>query len=625
MTSDPVERAILGRAADPASRDPRWADVTLAAALFAVDPRGLGGVVLRGGPGPRRDRVVAWLRGLSPPDDPWVPMPAHITDDRLLGGLSLAATLRGGRVVAERGLLARADGGVVVVPMAERLETTPRAHLCAALDRREVTLEREGIGAVLPCRLGVVALDEGLGDEGIDPGLADRLAFRVDLGALDRGSLPEASPDPERVEAARGRLADTTLADEAIDALCRGAVALGVSSFRAPILATKVARAHAAWVGRHEVEAEDLAAASRLVLAPRATRVPASEPAEPEAPEEREDGEEDEDGEEPRAPERADADGDDAERDPEPPPEGPDGDDGTGDDAARGPTPEEIVLEAAEANLPAGLLDALRLGSARRGPRRAGRAGVVGDSATGGRPAGTRAGAPRPGERLDVVATLRAAAPWQRLRRGVASRVEVRRSDFRTKRFRKKAETTVIFAVDASGSSALRRLAEAKGAVEQVLSDCYVRRDHVALIAFREDRAALVLPPTRSLARARRRLASMVGGGATPLASGLEAAHRLALDARRRGSTPLVVVMTDGRANVARDGRRDGAAATGDARAAARELRADGVPVLFLDTAPRPRRRARELADAMAATYLPLPHLDARDVSRHVRGLAEAG
>jgi putative magnesium chelatase accessory protein len=170
-------------------------------------------------------------------------------------------------------------------------------------------------------------------------------------------------------------------------------------------------------------------------------------------------------------------------------------------------------------------------------------------------------GEPRAGLRLNVVETLRAAAPWQRLRReeiarfgGESTRIEIRQDDFRITRFKHRSETTTIFVVDASGSSALHRLAEAKGAVELLLADCYVRRDRVALVAFRGQFAEVLLPPTRSLVRAKRSLASLPGGGGTPLASGIDLGMMLADSVKRRGGTPILILMTDGRANVARDG-----------------------------------------------------------------------
>ena len=170
--------------------------------------------------------------------------------------------------------------------------------------------------------------------------------------------------------------------------------------------------------------------------------------------------------------------------------------------------------------------------------------------------------------------TLRAAAPWQRVRsRSSTPRVEVRPDDFRVTRYRRRTETLTVFAVDASGSAALQRLAEAKGAVEMVLGECYVRRDHVALIAFRGVQADLLLPPTRSLVRAKRSLAGLPGGGTTPLAAGIDAALAMAEDARRRGQSPILIVMTDGRANITRDGEPDRKRAGTEALAAARAVR----------------------------------------------------
>jgi magnesium chelatase subunit D len=230
---------------------------------------------------------------------------------------------------------------------------------------------------------------------------------------------------------------------------------------------------------------------------------------------------------------------------------------------------------------------------------------------------------------LNIIETLRAAAPWQRLRRVEAAmhpnekhrpaRIEVRRADFHVTRFKQRAETTTIFVVDASGSAALHRLAEAKGAVELLLADCYVRRDRVALLAFRGIRAELLLPPTRSLARAKRSLASLPGGGGTPLAAGIDAAIALADAAQRKGETPVVIFLTDGRANVARDGKGGRARAEEEALTAGRMLRMAGLTAMLVDTSPQPQPQARRLATEMSAAYLPLPHAGAMAISRAVR------
>ena len=569
-------------------------DALAAAAIFATDPVGTG-VLLRAGPGPARERWLAWLRALWPEEAPLRRVPAGVPDDRLLGGLDLAATLAAGRPVAERGILAACDGGALVLAMSERLPSATAGRIAAAMDAGEVAVQRDGMDLRLPSRFGVVALDEGLAEDEHTPRpIAERLAMHLALAA---DALPLPAAAAAAAAAGRARL-DAVAADApAVDAVCTVAAALGIASLRAPLQALRVARAAAALAGRDRVEEPDLALAARLVLAPRATRLPPTETAAPDAP-----------------------------ADPDPAP-------AAGERRADGeadPAPlEELLLAAAAAARPAGLLAGLRPGPAPRGARSAaGRAGGARRTLWRGRPAGTRPGPLRGGDRLALVETLRAAAPWQALRRLEAAtparRVIVRREDVRLVRLKAPAQTTTIFAVDASGSAALARLAEAKGAVELLLADCYVRRDTVALIAFRGAAAELVLPPTGSLARARRCLAGLPGGGGTPLAAALDMIAGVADGVARKGRTPVAVLLTDGRANVARDGTPGRARAEQDALDAARRLRAAGLACLLIDTAARPQAAAERLAREMGARYLALPHADAAALSRAVRAGIEA-
>jgi magnesium chelatase subunit D len=575
-----------------------WNDAVHAAALVAVDPTGLGGMAVRAGAGPVRDRLLQRLRALLPPDAPLRKVPSHAGEGRLLGGLDLAATLGAGRLVHERGLLAEAHGGLIVVAMAERMERGSAALIGAALDAGEVRVERDGLALCTPARIGAVLLDEGAGDDPLPPeALLDRLAFRVALDSVPIAAFHDEGPDARDIAAARERLAAVEVPEAIVVALVQAAYVLGVASLRAPLLALKAARAAAALDQRDEVDDDDAAVAARLVLAPRATRVPLP-------PEEEAD-------DEPAAP--------------EPPPQ----DEAAADtetEATDRPL-EDRVLAAAQAALPPELLARLQrldAGGARSLAR--GRAGPVQRGGRRGRPAGTRRGELKPGVRLAVVETLRAAAPWQPLRRAAAAqgerRVQVRRDDFRIARHRSRTRTAVIFAVDASGSAALHRLAEAKGAVELVLAQCYVRRDEVALIAFRGARAEVMLPPTRSLARARRMLAGLPGGGGTPLAAGLDAARALAESVRRAGDRPVVVVLTDGRANVARDGSGGRPRAEEEAWQAARALRASAVAAMVIDTSPRPHPLAERLATELDARYVPLPHADAAAMSRAIGSVA---
>lgn len=596
-----------------------WEEAVLAAALLAIDPAGIGGVCLRAPAGPVRDEWLTLLRELLPAAAPLRRIPLHVNDARLLGGLDLAATLRAGRPIAERGLLVEADGGVVVLAMAERLELSIAARLAAVLDTGEVALERDGVASRTPTNLGMVALDEGLEpDEKPPAALLDRLGIHLDLQALVAVD-DEAPAPPHRADivAARARLPGIDIADDLVQAICAAAQALGIVSMRAPLLALRVARAMAALDGRDMVEVGDAAVAARLVLAPRASQVPTAET----MPDDAQPDTEQPDQQEPPDSEAA-------------PPEDPSAAEPDADTPTQDVSQtDDVILDAARAAIPAGLLAALIAGQGAGGKTAAGgRAGAQQQGRLRGRPIGSRRGDPRAGVRLDVIETLRAAAPWQKLRRrergepeptageaGGHQRVQIRRDDFHVTRFRQRSETTTIFAVDASGSAALHRLGEAKGAVELLLADCYVRRDRVALIAFRGRAAELLLPPTRSLVRAKRSLAGLPGGGGTPLAAGIDAAFELADAIRRRGATPVVVVLTDGRANVGRDGVGGREQASADAMAAARRARAGRLTALVLDTSPQAQRQARELAAEMGATYLPLPYAGAAAVSQAVR------
>ncbi len=589
-----------------------------AAALLALDPQALGGVRLKSAAGPRRDAWLAALRALLPPAMPWLRLPVNIADERLLGGLDLTATLASGRPVAQRGVLAQAHGGIVVAAMAERMTAGLAARLGLVLDSAEVQTQRDGLVFNSAARIAVVALDEGIDDESLPASLADRLGLHVDLDA----SAPDGVtlPSFEEAASARARLPSVRCDDAVLEALVTAAAALGVMSARAPWFALVAARAAAAWAGRDQVSAEDAAVAVQWVLAPRATQWPAakSEPeasqadaSDPEAAPPEDPGETPENLPEPQAGSDATSESEQAQ---------------AASDAALG----DQLIAAAQAAIPAGLLALLQSGgAAHRRSNSAGRAGAMAASKLRGRPVGAHRGEPRGGSRLSLIETLRAAAPWQRARRAsrqhaagpdaLPTRVLVHRDDLHVMRYQQRRSTTTLFVLDASGSAALHRLAEAKGAVELLLSDCYARRDNVAVLGFRGAGAQVLLPPTRSLVRARRSLAGLPGGGGTPLAAGLDAARALAETVSRSGATALLVVLTDGRANISRDGQPGREQAQADALSAARALAQLGCAALLVDTSPQPAAAAQALAVAMNARYLALPYAAADVVSRAVK------
>ena len=588
------------------SIDPGVARARSAAALsvFAVVGDRIGGIVLRDTSAGAQEWIAA-LRVRLPATMRVLRLPSTATDDRIFGGLDLAATIATGKPVAERGVLADADGGVVVIPLIERMPVATQARLGVVIDTAVAQVLRDGVNARFDARFALIAVDESDEDVwGVAAPLRDRLALVLDGDVrVDEFLLPTAAV----VLAARERVADVHADDEVLRGIGGLCVALGIASERAARQALWTARALAALDARDEVGEADVAVAVQLVLAPRATRMPCAE--EPEPPTEN-------DASNPPPPPGNEA---------APPPE-PSADDAPPPDDSQPDPPndgqlEDRLIDAVSAALPPALLEAL-LARAQRPSQEMGRAGAEKESWTRGRQVSARRGNPDGVRRLHVLETLRTAAPWQRAR--ARARVEqgkparslvVERDDFRIRRYVERAGTSVIFVVDASGSAAAQRLGEAKGAVEALLAESYARRDRVSLIAFRGTTAEVLLPPTRALARARKLLASLPGGGGTPLAAAIDAAIVAGVSARRAGTLPVIVFLTDGRANVARDGKGGRAESMRDVLDAAAQFRASDLSAVLIDTSPRPEPMAKKVADSLGARYVPLPVLDARSIA----------
>lgn len=537
-----------------------WNRAVLALSLAAIDPRGLNGVIIRARPSPARDALMQAARSLRLPH---VRLHPVMTKQVLDGDVDVSATLGSGTVLMQRGLLARGPS-MLVLPMAERASVYLSARLGQALDASEGHL--------------LLALDESAeNDEALPARLADRCAFEVILDDIALGDIrPPNLPDD--IASLQKAARNVVIPADIIEQLVMLAVSFGITSLRAPSFALRAAGAHAALNGRTTLDTDDISAAVMLVFAHRATQLPeTSEQNEPPPPQDQHKTQNQNDGLN---------------------------------------IPDDLLVDAINACLPAGLLDRSSAGKGKTG------------AGSGAKRAGARRGRPLPAgtsgnsdASIDLIATLRAAVPWQTLRkRGQPQSIRpvIYPSDLRNRRYETLSDRLLIFVVDASGSAAMSRLSEAKGAVELMLAGAYARRDHVALITFRGTKADVLLPPTRSLVQTKRRLAELPGGGATPLASGLTAAFTMAQTASRKGMTPTVITLTDGRANIALDGQPNRPRAASDAQDIARKLANGGIDALVIDTTLRPDRTLRALADTMRAKYIALPRTDAQSVSAAV-------
>ena len=572
----------------------RWLDACLIAKMIAVDPSGLGGVWVKSQAGPVRDLWLKGLQQLIQGQVDLIKVPSNADEGALIGELDLLKTLALQKKVYTSGILDQVQTGLLLLPMAERMQSHAAALLTQAYD--------------LKSQFGMVAFDESLTDEDqqLLPRFVERLAFQINLESLSYRDCHFALEQLDFLEI-RKRLHQLEFPMEALDAVMTAAQSLGIDSLRVGLFVARASRVLAALRGSDLLEQADIQTATRLIFAHRITRLPQS----------KEPSLEEDSSEENQTPPQN-------ENQPPPPEDTSSKSDEmhNQDDAQNAPAPlrqedlEEMIIEASKANLSQNLLDSFdqhkKIIKANNNSQ--GRVGQLQKGLLSGQALPSRKGRPSYKHKIDILKTIQAASPWQKIRRlespnefTSSQRIIVKADDIHLKQFVQRTTTVTVFVVDASGSSAMERLSEAKGAVELLLAQCYIRRDQVALMTFRGKQVELILPPTRSLVRAKRLLAGMPGGGGTPLASAIRDSVQFGKKLKSKGQTPLIILLTDGRANVSIDGIGGREDAFKDALFCANQARLEQLQILFIDTSLKPQETNQQIAQQLGAQYLPLP------------------
>ncbi len=623
----------------------------LALLLLAIDRR-LKGVLIASPKGSAKSRLARAAKSIFTDSKnkplPFVELPASVSEDRLLGGLDFERTLKTGTKQFAPGLLTQASNGVVYADEVMLLDANITDKVAAALDRGYLQIEREGLslatganfvfvgsynseaGAIHPLlreRIGLIVEVESAGalQERIE--VADRvLQFEKNSKAFAERYESEMRGLRSTIAAAKKRLPQVSIATEDLRQIASISLSLGVEGNRADIITARAAKAHAALAGRNAVSEEDLIAAIHLVLLPRATRKPNFE-----QPSDRQRDAPPEKESQKNQSEQALEDSQKSAQ-VEPAPETPFNQRGFDQK-----TVEDLLIKAIDAQLPKDFLNAYSANPKSKIQNLKSASGKRLENASRDRGRSHRTTAKKtPAKKVAIAATIRAATPFQKARRNSDSRqhslhkMVIKPDDLRYKKFKRKSGMLFIFAIDASGSMALNRVAQAKGAMTRLLQEAYLHRDKVAMLIFRGHRADVLLPPTRSVELAKRIVDAIPTGGATPLAAALMKALDIAKSAQGISQTVLLL-FTDGRANLsARPVQFDNAELKTEATA--NELKQLGmllnqaaIKTVVIDTKARflLSTEASQLADLIGAKYIYLPRADDKAIYESLELLRE--
>ena len=600
-----------------------------------------GGILVSGETGAGKSVLLRSARELV--DAPWVEVPVGVTEDRLFGGMDTEAAIQDGKKKLQAGLLEESNHGILYIDDVNLLRDELLSSILNVTESGIYKLERDGFssekffsgtvfatmnpdsGTLSAARLdkfGLFIQIENNFDTEERKEIIKRVLEFENNGIVFRKKWEEKTETlKNKIKDAKDILKDVTVSPAMVQLAAVYTLKAHVAGHRADIYLIEAARALAALDNRNYVLPKDLEKAAEFVLPHRMREMNAPESPEQTPPEEekQQERENDQDSEENNQ-EQTNESMESSQGDTDSLGEDNHESDKNNDSLSNQLPPADENGESKERTDSADIRVQLppiwiEPADKRKVKKGSGKRTLTRTSLMQGRY--VRAESPKE-KAKDIAfdATIRAAAPYQKSRKSNGCAVVISRDDIREKVREKRVGNIFLFVVDASGSMGAReRMRTVKGVIFKILMEAYQKRDKVGMIAFRKNKAEVLLPVTRSVDFAKKKLENLPTGGKTPLAQGLIKASDILDMLYRQDSTqePVVILVTDGRAT---KGITNGSDPVNDAVSEAKKIGNRKLPVAVIDTESGFIKLglAKKIAKEMGASYFHLDKMTENDL-----------
>ena len=616
------------------------------ALLLNIVNKKIGGVLINGEKGTAKSTLVRGLGELFS-EMKVINLPLNITEDNLVGSIDIEKTMKSGKKIFQEGLLKKCHGNILYVDEINLLGDSIVSSILEVASREMNYVERDGVSFSHECRfvlIGTMNPEEG----DLRPQLLDKFGLYVNaLGTCNvlervrivkkrleyennpiefcKKYIEEEEILKEKVNRAKERVEKIKVSEQIMNIAVKIVEEANTIGNRAEIILVETAKSLAALDGRSYLNIDDLKEAAVFVLPHRTNQKQESTPQNKEnelKDNNHEDEQEDKDSEENNLP--------DEEQEKETPEEsGKENEEKNDSEISENSDKNEEEKknnENTESEEEFGIGEIFKvkdilIDTVHDTKKRAGT----------GKRCKTKSGSlqgryikstlPK-GKIRDFAfdATIRAAAPYQTKNKENNLMISIKKEHIRVKVREKRTGANILFVVDSSGSMGVKKRMEAvKGAIMSLLKDAYEKRDKVGMVSFRRDRAEELLPITRSIDLAQKKLEKLTTGGKTPLAEGIAKAYTIMKNEIRKDKeiVPLIVFLTDGKGNFSVSGKDP----VKESIEMAEKIKNDGIRAIVIDTEEGfiKLEMAKTLSEAMKADYYKLENMKCEDMLKLIK------